>query len=143
MADMASRSSQPAGLTFSMPSRRTSEITTRHTPAESNLGVIHICTYTAMHTYIATECMYVLLVNVYTIMYHASIFIHREGISFQRMQGVQALGTVERFLCSVSVQLEDTLLLVHTLLLTFALATLQYSDQFVPVSGDLLRELAN
>ncbi|CAE7503336.1 unnamed protein product [Symbiodinium pilosum] len=29
----------------------------------------------------------------------------------------------------------DTLLLVHTLLLTFALATLQYSDQFVPVSG--------
>eukprot|EP00913_Durusdinium_trenchii_P024841 g23316.t1 len=30
---------------------------------------------------------------------------------------------------------EDTLLVVHTLLLTFALATLQYSDQFVPVSG--------
>ncbi|CAJ1375226.1 unnamed protein product [Effrenium voratum] len=29
----------------------------------------------------------------------------------------------------------DTLLVVHTLLLTFALATLQYSDQFVPVSG--------
>eukprot|EP00928_Gymnodinium_smaydae_P087351 TRINITY_DN71626_c0_g1_i1.p1 TRINITY_DN71626_c0_g1~~TRINITY_DN71626_c0_g1_i1.p1 ORF type:complete len:444 (-),score=45.09 TRINITY_DN71626_c0_g1_i1:233-1510(-) len=28
----------------------------------------------------------------------------------------------------------DTLLLVHTLLLTFALATLQYSDQFVPSS---------
>eukprot|EP00434_Breviolum_minutum_P028211 symbB.v1.2.024957.t1/scaffold2364.1/size162346/4 len=30
---------------------------------------------------------------------------------------------------------KDTLLVVHTLLLTFALATLQYSDQFVPVSG--------
>lgn len=29
----------------------------------------------------------------------------------------------------------DTLLLVHTLLLTFALATLQYSDEFVPQSG--------
>lgn len=27
------------------------------------------------------------------------------------------------------------MLVVHTLLLTFALATLQYSDQFVPVSG--------